>query len=74
MERTNVTVIFTNIRTSKSTCYLLYDKLHSKTHTTIIPFSILLEILASPAKKIGKIGGFSLKIGENRNRLKNSKK
>ena len=67
MERTNVTVIFTNIRTSKSTCYLLYDKFHSKTHTTIIPFSILLQILASPAKKIG---GFSFKIGENRNSLK----
>ena len=70
MERTNVTVTFTNIRTSKSTSYLLYDKLHSKTHTTIIPFSILLQILASPAKKIGQIGGFSLKIGENRNRLR----
>ena len=69
MERTNITVIFTNIRTSKSTCSLLYDKFHS-THTTIIPFSILLQILVSPAKKIGKIGGFSLKIGENRNRLK----
>ena len=47
----NVTVIFTNIRTSKSTWYLLYDKFHSKTHTTIISFSILLQILASPAKK-----------------------
>ena len=70
MERTNATVIFTNIRTTKSTCYLLYHKFHSKTHTTIIPFSILLQILASPAKKIGKIGGFSLKIGENRNGLK----
>ena len=56
MERTNVTVIFTNIRTSKSTCYflLLYDKFHSKTHTNIIPFSILLQILASPAKKYEK--------------------
>ena len=53
MERTNVTVIFTkfNIRTSKSTWYLIYDKFHSKTHTNIIPFSILLQILASPAKK-----------------------
>ena len=51
MERTNVTVIFTNIRISKSTYYLLYDKFHSKTHTNIIPFSILLQILASPAKK-----------------------
>ena len=27
----NVTIIFTNIRTSKSTYYLLYDKSHSKT-------------------------------------------
>ena len=49
---------------------MLYDRSHSKTNTTIIPFSILLQILASPAKKIGKIGGFSLKIGENRKRLK----
>ena len=44
-------VIFTNIRTSKSTYYLLYDKFHSKTHTIIISFSILLQILPSPAKK-----------------------
>ena len=51
MEKTNVTIIFANIRTSKSTYYLLYDTSHSKTHTTIIPFSILLQILASPAKK-----------------------
>ena len=43
IERTNVTVIFTNIRTSKSPYYLLYDKFHSKTHTTIIPFSIVLQ-------------------------------
>ena len=54
MERTNVTVIFTNIRTSKSTYYLFYDKFYSKTHTTIIPFSILLQFLASPAKKYEK--------------------
>ena len=47
----NVTIIFANIRTSKSTYYLLYHKSHSKTHTTIIPFSILLQILASQAKK-----------------------
>ena len=51
MERTNVTITFAKIRTSKSTFYLLYDKSHSKTHTTIIPFSILLQILASQAKK-----------------------
>ena len=51
MERTNVTVIFADIRTSKSKYYLLYDKSHSKTHTTIIPFSVLLQILASTAKK-----------------------
>ena len=38
MERTNVTIIFANIRTSKSTYYLLYDTSHSKTHTTIITF------------------------------------
>ena len=54
MERTNVTIIFANIRTSESTYYLLYDKSHSKTHATIIiyiPFSILLQSLASSAKK-----------------------
>ena len=51
MERTNVTIIFANIRTSKWTYYLLYNTSHSKTQTTIIPFSILLKILASPAKK-----------------------
>ena len=51
MERTKVTITFTNIRTSKSTYYLLYDKSHSNTYTTIIPFSILLQILASQAKK-----------------------
>ena len=47
MERTNnVTIIFTN----KSTYFLPYDEFHSKTHTTIIPLSILFKILASPAK------------------------
>ena len=51
MERTNVTVIFTNIRISKSTYYLLYDEFHSKTHTIVISFSILSQILSSPAKK-----------------------
>ena len=52
MERTKVTITLANIRTSKSTYYLLYDKSHSKTHhTTILPFSILLQILASQAKK-----------------------
>ena len=63
MERTNVTIIFANIRTPKSTYYLLYDKSHSKIDTTMIiyiPFSILLQILASPEKKIGKIVRFSL--------------
>ena len=69
MEGTNVTSIFAQIRTSKSKYYLLYDKSHSKTHTTIIPFSVFLQILASPAKQQEKIGGFSLKTGENRNRL-----
>ena len=51
MKRTNVTISFANIRTSRSTYYLLYDKSHSKTNTTIIPYSILLQILASQAKK-----------------------
>ena len=54
MERTNVTSMFAHIRTSKSKYYLLYDKYHSKTHTTIITFSILFQILASPAKKSRK--------------------
>ena len=76
-ERTNITVIFTNIRTSKSTYYLLYDISHSKTHTAIIPFSILLQILPSPAKKNTKNWRFQFKnrrkeeqaqkIGKNRN-------
>ena len=73
MKRTklNVTIIFANIRTSKSTYYLLYDKSHSTTPTTIIPFSILLQIIFGlTSKKIEKIEGFSIKIGENRNRLK----
>ena len=47
----NLTIIFANIRTSTSTYYSLYDMSHSRTHTTIIPFPILLQILASPAKK-----------------------
>ena len=59
MERNkNVTVIFADIRTSNYllfadiiTNYLLYDKSPSKTHTTIIPFSVFLQILASPAKQ-----------------------
>ena len=51
MKRTNVAISFANIRTSRSTYYLLYDKCHSKTNTTIIPYSILLQILASQAKK-----------------------
>ena len=55
MERTNVTTIFANNRASRTTYYFLYDKSHSKTHTTIkiihFPFSILLQILASPVKK-----------------------
>ena len=51
MKRTNVTISFSNIRTSKSAYYLLYDRSHSKTNTTIIPYSILLQILASQAKK-----------------------
>ena len=38
MERTNVTILFANIRTSKSTYYLLFDKSHSKTHTTKFHF------------------------------------
>ena len=56
MEKTNVAIIFAIITTSKSTYYLLYDKSHSKTHTTTIPFSILLQISASPVKKQEKIG------------------
>ena len=51
IERTNVPIMFANIRTPKSTYYLLHDKSHSKTHATIMPFSASLQILASPAKK-----------------------
>ena len=51
MKRTNVIISFANIRTSKSTYYLLYDTPDSKTNTSIIPYSILLQILASQAKK-----------------------
>ena len=45
-------VIFTNIRTSKSTFYVFMISFTQKHNniTTIIPFSILLQILASPAK------------------------
>ena len=71
MERTNVTAIFANIRTSESTNYLLYDKSHFKTHTTItiyIPISILLKNFALPAKK--QENKFYFKTGENKNRLK----
>ena len=34
IERTNVTIIFADIRTSKSTYYLRYDNSHFKIHTT----------------------------------------
>ena len=44
----HVTIIFANIRTSTLMNYLLDDASHSKTHTTIIPFSILIQIFASP--------------------------
>ena len=47
MERRNVTVIFANIRTY----YLLYDKSHSKTHSTIIPFSICYKFWLHQRKK-----------------------
>ena len=78
MERTTftLTIIFANIRTSKSTYYSLNDISHSKTHTTIIPFPILLQILASPTKnrkktrfqfKNRKKQEYGQKIGKNRN-------
>ena len=73
MERSNVTIIFANIRTSQSTYYLLYDTSHSKTHTTIITFHFQFCYkfrLHQLKKKEKLIGGFCLKIGENRNRLK----
>ena len=70
MERTKVAIIFTNIRTSRSTYNLLYDKSHSKTQHNYYSIFNIFAILASPTKKIGKIGGFCLKIGENRNMLK----
>ena len=46
MERTNVTSIFALIRTSKSKYYLLYDKSHSKTHTTIINYQRAKKVLS----------------------------
>ena len=51
IKRTNVPISFSNIRTSKSAYYLFYDRSHAKTNTTVIPYSILLQILASQAKK-----------------------
>ena len=33
-------------------------------------FQFCYNFFPSPAKKMGKIGGFTLKIGENRNRPK----
>ena len=65
MEKTNVAIIFAIITTSKSTYYLLYDKSHSKTHTTTIPFSFCYKFRLHQLKI-----GLSLKIGENRNMLK----
>ena len=47
----NVTIIFANTRISMSTYYVLYDKSYSKTQTTIMLSSTLLQILALPAKK-----------------------
>ena len=49
--RRNVTVIFANIRTSKSTCYLLYDKFHSKTHTTKFHFQFCFKFWLHQLKK-----------------------
>ena len=53
--------------------YIFFALLFTLHHS---PLSERLEqAMASPAKKkIGKIGGFSLKIGENRRRLKKSEK
>ena len=74
MEKTNVTIIFAKIRTSKSTYYLLYDKSHSKTQYNYNSIFNIFENFSFTNEKIGKIGGFSLKIGENRNILKKIEK
>ena len=70
MERTNVTIIFANIGTSKSTYYSLYDKSHSKTQYNYNSIFNFFANFGFTNQKIGKIGGFCLKIGENRNMLK----
>ena len=44
MERTNVTIIFANIRTPKSTYYLLYNKSHSKTQHN---YNLIFNIFAN---------------------------
>ena len=63
----NVTnIIFANIRTPKSTYYLLYDKAHFKTQYNYNP----IFSFGFTNQKRGKIGGFCLNIGENRNMLK----
>ena len=54
-----------------TTCFMI--NLTLKHNTTIIPFSIV-ENFSFTNEKIGKIGGFRLKIGENRNILKKIEK
>ena len=51
MERTNVTIIFATIRTSKSAYYLLYCESHSQTQYNYNSIFNLLQIFASPTKK-----------------------
>ena len=48
MKITNVTIIFATI-SQHTTCFMM--NLTQKHKTTIIPFSILLQILAPPTKK-----------------------
>ena len=49
---------------------MLYDKAHSKANST---FNLVTNF-GFTSQKIGKIGGFSLKRGENRSRLKKQEK
>ena len=48
MKITNVTIIFATI-SQHNTCFMIFLTL--KHNKTIIPFSILLQILAPPTKK-----------------------
>ena len=70
----SLAIIFANIRASKSTYYLLYDKAHSKTHNynSIFQFCYKFYRLHKLKNKENskEVLVKKKKIGENRNRLK----